>query len=383
MAEAAGVAQDVVFSGTLDEVDAHFRERGWSDGLSITPPSFERVSEFLRFTDRDPHETIAVLRPANVAATPVNVAANAIMAGCRPEHLPLLIAAVEALVDRPFNLEQLGTTTGRHPFLVVGGPIVNALRIEFGTSAIGRGPNPALGRALGLIVRNIAGFRPGEQYMGTYGYFPPFVLAENDEVLAEIGWAPLHVQDGFARDASVVSLGNTLNWGSQARETSGTDVEQILRLICREIVHEVNLMLSAYFPDEQLVTVLMTPCQAREIAHAGYSRRDVEAYLFEHSQVTMEEFAFELWAGNGGGTSTTLRALIDGGLSKCPREWLDLDPGAMVPALCFPGQVRLVVTGNPTRSNVMVLYSAYTPQLSQREISFPAGWDAWLAQRTG
>ena len=381
MADTLNTTEDIVFSGTLEEVDAHFRARGWSDGLSITPPSIERVEEYLAFTQRDRHEQIAVLRPGNVAATPLNIAANAVMAGCRPEHMPLLIAAVETLVDRPFNLEQLGTTTGRHPFLVVNGPIIEQLGIEYGTSAIGRGPNPALGRALGLIVRNIAGFRPGEQYMGTYGYFQPFVIAENEAELAEIGWDALDVQDGFEPGASVVSLGNTLNWGSQARETSGTDVEGILRLICREVLHEVNLMLSAYFPNEQLVTVLMTPCQAREIAHAGYSRREVEDFLFENSLTTMEEFAFELWSGNGGGTSTTLRALIEGGLSKCPPEWLELDPSATVPALCYPGQVRVVVTGNPTRSNVMVLYSAYTPKFSQREVLLPPDWDELLASR--
>jgi hypothetical protein len=375
--------EEIVFSGTLEQVDEHFREQGWSDGMAFTPPSMERVERFLEFTDLDHDHQIAVLRPGNVAATPLNVGANGVMAGCRPEHMPVLLAAVEALADHPFNLEQLGTTTGRHPFLVLNGPIVRQLGIETGTSATSRGPNPAIGRALGLIVRNIAGFRPGEQYMGTHGYFLPFVLGEDEELLAEFGWDPIHVEDGFDRDASVVSLGNTLNFGSQARETSGTDVEAILRLICREIVHEVNLMLSAYFPDEQLVTVIMTPGQAEEIAKAGYSRRDVETFLFEQSLTTIEEFEFELWAGNGGGTSTTLRALIDGGLSKCPREWLELDPSTQVPALCFPGQTRVVVAGNPTRSNVMVLYSAYTPKFSQREIRLPARWDELLATSRG
>jgi hypothetical protein len=373
---------EIVFEGTLEQVDEHFRTRGWSDGMSITPPSIEKVEEFLEFTDLDRDHRISVLRPGNVAATPLNIAANGVMAGCRPEHMPVLLTAVETLADPPFNLEQLGTTTGRHPFLVLNGPIVRQLEIETGTAATARGPNPAIGRALGLIVRNIAGFVPGGQYMGTHGYFLPFVVAENEDLLTEFGWDPLHVEDGFDREASVVSLGNTLNYGSQARETSGTDIEAILRLICREIVHEVNLMLSAYFPDEQLATVIITPGQAREIARAGYSRRDVERFLFEHSLTTIEEFEFELSAGNGGGTSTTLRSLMDEGLSKCPREWLDLEQSAEVPALVYPDQIRVVVAGNPTRSNVMVLYSAYTPKLSQREIRLPARWDELLAGRS-
>jgi hypothetical protein len=379
--DSIATTSEIVFTGSLEQVDEHFRAQGWSDGMSITPPSIENVEEFLEFTDLDRGHSIGVMRPGNVAATPLNVAANGVMAGCAPEHMPVLLAAVEALLDPPFNLEQLGTTTGRHPFLVLNGPIVRELGIETGTAATARGPNPAIGRALGLIVRNIAGFVPGGQYMGTHGYFLPFVLAENEELLAELGWDPLHVDDGFDESANVVSLGNTLNFGSQARETSGTDIDAILRLICREIVHEVNLMLSAYFPDEQLVTVIITPGQAEQIARAGYSRREVETFLFEHSQVTLEEFEFELYAGNGGGTSTSLRSLMDEGLSKCPREWLDQSPDTRVPALVYPDQIRVVVAGNPTRSNVMVLYSAYTPTLSQREIRLPARWEELLAGR--
>src|SRR5437868_2813132 len=147
-------SEEIVFTGTLDEVDAHFRDQDWSDGHAFFPPTIEKVEEFLEHTDLARDEQIAILRPGNVAATPLNIAA----------------------------------------------------------------------------------FKPGGQYMGTYGYFLPFVIAENGEAVERIGWTPLHVEEGFAPGTSTVSLGNTLNFGSQARETSGTDIEGILRLICLEIV---------------------------------------------------------------------------------------------------------------------------------------------------
>jgi hypothetical protein len=349
---------------SLDQIEADFRLHNWSDGLAFTAPTVERVDRFLEFSHRDPDEVIAVLRPANIAATPRNIAANAVMAGCRPEDMAVLSPAAEALMDPVFNIDLLGSTTGRHPFLVLNGPVVEQLGIESGISATSCGPNPAIGRALGLIVRNIAGYRPGEMYAGTHGYFLPFVLAEDPGVLARIGWDPL---SGLQPDVSAVSLGHTLNFGPGGRTTSGTDIQAILELICREIVKRVNLHMMAYYPTDHMAVVLITPCQAEAIAAAGYSKRDLESHLLENSLTTIADLEFDLRAGSGGGDSTTLRKLIDDGLSTCPREWLELEPAATIPVLC-DGRVRVVVAGNPNRASVMVLHSPFTRDFVPREI---------------
>ncbi len=170
----------IVFEGSLDEINRHFAANEWSDGVAIIPPTRSRVAAFLRFTDRAPDEVIAVLPQANLAATPLNIAANGVMAGCRPEHLAILIAAVRAIGDEHYNLANIGTTGTLVPYLLINGPIIEQLGIESRGQLISRGPNPAIGRALGLIIRNIAGYRPGRNYLGTFGYQTPFVLAENE-----------------------------------------------------------------------------------------------------------------------------------------------------------------------------------------------------------
>jgi hypothetical protein len=114
----------IVFRGTSDQVQEFFRSQQWTDGLPIIPPTPERVEAFLRYTDRAPDESIAVLPQANLEAVPWNIAANGVMAGCRPEHMPILIAVVEAIADEHYNLNNIGTTWGVVPYLMINGPIV-------------------------------------------------------------------------------------------------------------------------------------------------------------------------------------------------------------------------------------------------------------------
>ena len=149
--------------------------------MPIIPPTIEKVEAFLKYTDRAPDERIAVLPQANLQAVPWNIAANAVMAGCRPDSMPLLIAAVEAIADNTYNLNNIGTTWGVLPFLLVNGPAAERLGIENGGQLISKGANPAIGRALGLIIKNIAGYKFGRNYMGTFGYPMNFVIAENEE----------------------------------------------------------------------------------------------------------------------------------------------------------------------------------------------------------
>ena len=139
----------VVFAGSLDDVQDHFVERLWSDGLPVVPPTLDRVERFLRFTDRDPDEVIGVLPPAHREATVWGVAVNGVMAGCRPEHMPVLIAAVEAIADNHYNLNNIGSTWGVLPFLLVNGDVWTD--IDFG--ALRREP-PAGSLAHLVLVPN-------------------------------------------------------------------------------------------------------------------------------------------------------------------------------------------------------------------------------------
>ena len=119
---ATRVASEIIYEGNFADVNEYFRNQGWTDELPIIPPTVERVEAFLKHTDRAPDEKIAVLPQANLEAVPWNIAANGVMAGCSPECMPLLIAAVEAIADNTYNLANIGTTWGVFPFLLVNGP---------------------------------------------------------------------------------------------------------------------------------------------------------------------------------------------------------------------------------------------------------------------
>ncbi|MBM3345022.1 MAG: hypothetical protein FJY55_00755, partial [Betaproteobacteria bacterium] len=129
--EAEPGPRDLVFSGTLDEVQEYFDAREWSDGLPIVPPTKAKVEAFLAWTDRDPGEVIGVLPPEFREATVWSVAVNGVMAGCRPEYMPILLGIAEAISDPEFRLVDAGATPGWEPLVVVSGQIVDAL--EFNT----------------------------------------------------------------------------------------------------------------------------------------------------------------------------------------------------------------------------------------------------------
>jgi hypothetical protein len=356
--------------GTLEEINELFYNKSLTDGLPIIPPTIEKVEEFLRYTDRPPHEEIAILPPGNLRATPSIVAANGVMAGCRPEHMPILMAAVEAMADPEYDLEQLGTTAGLNPFFIINGPIIKQLGIEHGVGLVSRGPNPAIGRALGLIIRNIAGLRPGEQRMGTFGYVLPFVLAEDEE---DSPWEPFHSGQGFDRNTSTVTAGGTFNWGGQVFP-SGTDPEGLLKIICREIVRHVNFAIQMEFGKMSMCTVVINPSVAKGIAQGGYSKKDAEKYLFENAKAPIGEISFECKCGYAGGGSHTIRGLeaLRGIVIK---EWADLEdqPDVMVPVMGYPGLIHIVVCGDRFRNKGMVFYTVYN-RPTTKEIKLPPNW---------
>jgi thiol-disulfide isomerase/thioredoxin len=190
-----------------DDVEAMY-ERGWSDGLPLVPPTTERVARMLAGTTRDPQDIVAVVPPDLVECTVEKVAINAVMAGCRPEYLPIVLTAVEAACTDEFNIHGvLATTWFSGPLVVVNGPLSRAIGMNSGVNALGQGnrANATIGRALQLVVRNVGGGRPGEvdrATLGTPGKYT-FCFAEN-----ELGspWEPLHVERGLPAESSAVTL---------------------------------------------------------------------------------------------------------------------------------------------------------------------------------
>ena len=194
--------------GGVDDISDALFERGYTDGLPVVPPTEERVRKMLSGTTRLPGESLGKMPPAQFDATIEKIAVNAVMAGCRPEAMPVLIAAVEAMLDPRWELGYLQTTTNPlTPMLIVNGPARQVAGLYGGTGAMGPGfrGNATIGRAVRLILLNIGGATPGDIDKCTQGFVGKFslCLAENEE---ESPWTPLHVSRGFDRNESVVTV---------------------------------------------------------------------------------------------------------------------------------------------------------------------------------
>jgi hypothetical protein len=179
-----------------------------TDGLPIVPPTAERVSAMLAHNGYQADHEISMLPPGFETATAGDVAICAVMAGCKAEYLPVLVAAVDALSDMRFNLVGIGTTTGSAaPIYIVNGPIADQIGLNAKNNALGSGnrANATIGRAMTLILQNIGNAKPGEVDMATLGQPAKYTccFAEN---AGESPWTPLHVERGFAPDTSVVTV---------------------------------------------------------------------------------------------------------------------------------------------------------------------------------
>ena len=274
----------------FDAINALYIERGWSDGLPIVPPTAARVEKMLEYCDRPLTEPIAKIAPRYGEATPVRLAANAVMAGCRPEYFPLLMLAVEALCEEPFNLYGIQATTHPvAPLVIVNGPIAQELGMNGGHNAFGPGnhPNATLGRAVRLALLNIGGAIPGAGDMSTFGspakysYF----VSENEEGNP---WEPLHVERGFAKDTTTVTVigGESPH---NVNDHESLSAEGILMTIAGTMATTGNN--DVYYDAEPLV--VFGPEHAKTVADGGFSKADAKRFLHEHANVPMNRFSKE------------------------------------------------------------------------------------------
>lgn len=191
-----------------DDMAEFMFDQGFSDGLPLVPPTPERVMRMLGGTSRDPQEVVATVAPNMGVATVEKIAINAVMAGCKPEYLPVVIAGVEAVCTDEFNIHGVtATTMGAAPVMVINGPIRHKIGMNMTLGALGAGnrANATIGRALRLVVRNVGGASTGGVERSTLGNPMKFTMcfAEYEE---RAPWPALHVERGFAPEDSVVTV---------------------------------------------------------------------------------------------------------------------------------------------------------------------------------
>lgn len=373
-------ARDVVFKGTYDEVQDYFYNNHWTDGLPVTPPTVERVEAFLRYTDRNAGEVLGVIQPANREATIWAVAVNGVMSGCRPEYMPILIGIVEAMSEPNFYARDFGATPGLEPMVIVSGPIVKQLGFNYGTAVmrVGRQSNTSIGRFARMFMRNLVGLRfsPDESDKATIGLGMNVAAAENEDAVTDIGWTSFAQDQGFERGENVVTVQSVMcssipiySAGDTAKEHADRLVE-IFGGMCAGWAH-TGIKKAKNFP-----LLLMSPGVAKIIARDGWSKQDLQRYIWENTKIkvsTLYRHAWEL-----GYTSFDLKELHELGMVSDDYIQSD-DLEREVRVFVKPEAIGIVLAGDPGRNQSR----GYVQNQSHgyptaKKINLPANWETMI-----
>ena len=339
---------------SLEAVEADFHARGWTDGLPIVPPTPERVSAMLDGIDADPGLVLGKVPPLWGEATVEKVAVNAVMAGGRPEAMPVLVAALEAMLDPAFNLYGVQATTHPvAPLLIVHGPAATRLGMNAGAGVFGPGnrANATLGRALRLCLWNLGGGRPGSGDMATQGSPAKFAYAVAEREDAS-PWGPLHASLGFDPGESVVTV-----YGGEGPHNVNDHVSQRaapLLTVVADTAATLGTNVGWYFPQSQLLVVL-GPEHAATVAADGFARADVQRFLYEHARRPFHRLRIgAMW-----------------GIHDWPRWMETADDDALLPMFPGPEDVLLMVAGGPGKHSAVVPNCCFSRAVSRPVTRWP------------
>lgn len=334
--------------------------RGWTDGLPIVPPTTARVQETLRFTPLRPTDALGEVDPLKGVATVEKVVANAVMAGCRPEYLPVVLAAVEAMLEPAFNMRGVQTTDENvAPLVVVGGPVARRLDVNGGFGALGPGwrANATIGRALRLVMNNLGGGWPGAVSFAGIGQPGRYTLclAENE---AQSPWPPLHSEAGLPAAANAVTV---MRAETAINVTGGLE----------ELASVMGSAASAFgILHGGKPAVILAPATAARLAGDGWGRAEVRRWLWEHGR----------WPTGQWERSWIYRTIAG------PDRWPDwvlaaADSGAIPPAPA-PEDIAVIVAGGdvPIAQQVYFPSWGFPPCRITKEVRLPADWERLLAE---
>ena len=342
------------------EVNRRFYLRGWTDGLPVVAPTLGRVEEALSWApaDADLDAALGELDPLKGLATVEKVAANAVMAGCRPEYLTVVLAAVRAIADPAFNLRGVQTTDENvTPLIVVCGPVAGALGVNASFGALGPGwqANAAIGRAVRLVMNNIGGGWPAAVSFAGLGQPGRYTLclAERTELSP---WPPLHVELGYGAEESVVVV---MRAESVINVTGGLD----------DLASVMGTAASAFtMLHGGVAAVAIAPFVAKELADEGLGKDDVKRRLWRDGRMPVDAWR-----------RTWLHERLIGA-----RQWPDwvreAERDGAIPAVSTPEDLVVLVAGG----NIPIPQCAWFPSWGfprcrvTRRIELPPDWDARL-----
>jgi hypothetical protein len=327
------ISRRLEVSDSFAAIQAYYEERGWTDGLPVVPATEELVWEMLGPFAREPAHVLGVIHPRNARVTLEKVAVNAVMAGCRPEHFPVVVAAVRGILQPEFNVAGCQATTGgAAPVLIVNGPLAAQLQINGDAGCFGPGfrANAVIGRAVRLVVRNLAGLTPGEMdkaTLSTPGRYS-FCFAENE---ARSPWEPLHVELGFAASASTVTL-TAVRAVYPVMETTVSTGDAVLQTLV-ESIKTVGFANYYQIGTGAQLTLVLCPEHAAEMAAAGLSKPAIREYIYQQARMPLHRLQGVAHYGN-----RNWPACID-----------ETNPDTMVPVARCADDIVVVVAGGDGR----------------------------------
>jgi hypothetical protein len=333
-----------------DEVYAEFVRREWCDGLPIVAPTRARVNAMLAGARMGPDESLGAMPPLWRDCTVEKLAVNAVMAGAVPTCFPIIVAAVQAMLDPEFNLYGVQATTHPvAPLVIVSGPAARAVGMHAGSGVLGPGfrANATIGRAVRLILMNVGGGWPGRHDMATQGSPAKFsyAMAEREDASP---WPPLHVGLGFGATDSVVTV-----YGSEAphnvNDHVSTTAAGILTNVA-DVAATIGSNVGWYFSQSQLLVVL-GPEHAATIAQDGFSKADVQRFVFEHARIPLGRLKLGgMW-----------------GMHDWP-VWMEraTDDAVMLPQVPSPEDVFVLVAGGSGKHSAVLPNCTFSRAVSRR-----------------
>lgn len=294
-------------SDTAEAIEFYYA-KGWTDGLPVTPPTEGSIRAMLDAAGLEPGEEITFIDNRQVSVTAEKVAINAVMAGCTPQYMPVVVAAIEAIGDPLWSYHGPATSTGGSAvFMLVNGPIAHELGLNHGDNLFGPGwrANATIGRAVRLVMRNVIGTFPGRLDRSTLGHNGKytFCIAENE---AESPWPPVHVERGLRSDQSAVTVLAALAPHQFYNQLSNT-AEGILTTAC------AHMRISAGVRSQPQYVLVIAGEHMQVMAKGGWSKDDIKRFCYEHSQISHAELKrINVMPGEmTPGDDTTMYALVE------------------------------------------------------------------------
>ncbi|MDD9890610.1 MAG: thioredoxin family protein [Gammaproteobacteria bacterium] len=278
-------ARKVELAQSEDEIEACF-DRGWSDGLPVVPPTVVRVIRMLKATNRAPDEVIGNIPPNNLPCTIEKVAINAVLAGCKPEYLPVVLASVEAALQDKFCMHGLLCTTYfSGPVMIVNGPVIKKIGMNSGVNALGQGnrANASIGRALQLLIRNVGGGVPGgidRAVMGNPGkYTYCFAEDESDE-----DWTNLAQDRGYERTDSVINL-----FAGEGLQAIVDQQSRAPESLTKNIANSLRSVVNTKMYGAADAILVVSPEHRRVFRQAGWTKQDLREALYDNLMIAGSE----------------------------------------------------------------------------------------------